>query len=339
MGQYARRVVTTKGLGQMRLSDGRRVDTWYGGDPNGSPVLYFHGTPAGRLQAALGDGAAHRAGVRLVAFSRPGYGGSTDAPTTLSSVAKDAIEVATQLGIARFACLGASGGGPYALATAANHPDLVTAVGVVAGIGPALELDKDAARDPAIRRALDGDVEGAVGLHDMALAQTNAQSSAVAVGATHAAAVGATHAAATHADDRQADDTQSDHTQADDTHGGTADVESLPWHGAHRPGSFVSPEILEPWMPGGRPGVPSYRGVSRDTIAFAVGWDIDLAAVVAPVWLWYGDHDRMVPIANGQWLHERLPTSTLVVREGAGHHGTLLPYWSQILTILGRAGG
>jgi pimeloyl-ACP methyl ester carboxylesterase len=100
----------------------------------------------------------------------------------------------------------------------------------------------------------------------------------------------------------------------------------------------VSPEILEPWMPGGRPGVPSYRGVSRDTVAFAVGWDFELSSVVAPVWLWYGDHDRMVPLAHGQWLHERLPTSTLVVREGAGHHGTLLPYWSQILTILGRAG-
>jgi pimeloyl-ACP methyl ester carboxylesterase len=289
-------VVTTKGLGQVKLSDGRRVDTWHGGDPTGSPVLYFHGTPAARLQAALGDGAAHRAGVRLVTFSRPGYGGSTDAPTTLSSVARDAVEVAGQMGIERFACLGASGGGPYALATAATHPERVTAVGVVAGIGPSFELDDGAVHDPAILMALHGDVDGAVELNDAALASSLTQPPSA-----------------------------------------TADVHG--WHPAHRPGSFVSPEILEPWMPGGRPGVPSYRGVSRDTLAFAVGWDFDLASVVAPVWLWYGDHDRMVPIANGHWLHERLPTSTLVVREGAGHHGTLLPYWSQILTILGRAGG
>ena len=296
-------MVTTKGLGHLRLSDGRRVDTWHGGDPTGSPVLYFHGTPAGRLQAALGDGPAHRAGVRLVAFSRPGYGGSTDAPTTLSSVAQDAVEVAAALGIERFACLGASGGGPFALATAAACPGRVAAVGVVAGVGPSLELDDEASRDPVIGLALAGDVEGAVALHERELASSG----------PHPPQLASTGAVA-----------ESD-----------TDARRQP----HRPGTFVSPEILEPWLPGGRPGVPSYRGVSRDTLAFAVGWDVDLASVVAPVWLWYGDHDRMVPIAHGRWLHERLPTSTLVVREGAGHHGTLLPYWSQILTILGRAGG
>jgi len=323
-------VVTTKGLGQLRLSDGRRVDTWHGGDPTGTPVLYFHGTPAGRLQAALGDGAAHRAGVRLVAFSRPGYGGSTDAPTTLSSVARDAVEVVGELGIERFACLGASGGGPYALAAAATHPDRVAALGVVAGIGPSLELDDDAMRDPAIRLAVDGDVEGAVELHDRELASFAAHPTATDTRMPSGRDTADVTAPATGG---------ADPATATGASAPTAPQAHHAWHGLHRPGAFVSPEILEPWLPGGRPGVPSYRGVSRDTIAFAVGWDFDLASVVAPAWLWYGDHDRLVPLAHGQWLHERLPTSTLVVREGAGHHGTLLPYWSQILTILGRAGG
>ena len=79
-------VVTTDGRSRVRLPDGRRLDVWQGGDPRGLPLVFFHGTPGGRLQAALGDGAAARAGVRLVAFSRPGYGGSTDGRTTLSSV-------------------------------------------------------------------------------------------------------------------------------------------------------------------------------------------------------------------------------------------------------------
>ncbi|MGW5238717.1 alpha/beta hydrolase [Monashia sp. NPDC004114] len=333
-------MVTTKGLGQVRLPDGRRVDTWHGGDPTGSPVLYFHGTPAGRLQAALGDGAAHRAGVRLLAFSRPGYGGSGDVSTTLSSVAQDAVDVAAELGIERFACLGASGGGPYALATAATHPEAVTAVGVVAGIGPVLELDEAAIDDPAIRMALDGDVDGAVELNDAALASGAAGAAGAAqqlrdVPATVARPDGDATLAPPDGDHATPDRPPHSHP----THAAYAWMsDSHLRHSGHRPGSFVSPEILEPWMPGGRPGVPSYRGVSRDTVAFAVGWDFDLASVVAPVWLWYGDHDRMVPIAHGRWLHERLPTSTLVVREGAGHHGTLLPYWSQILTILGRAG-
>ena len=42
----------------------------------------------------------------------------------------------------------------------------------------------------------------------------------------------------------------------------------------------------------------------------------------------------MVPLEHGRWLHERLPTSTLVIREGAGHLGTLMPYWREILTTL-----
>jgi pimeloyl-ACP methyl ester carboxylesterase len=98
----------------------------------------------------------------------------------------------------------------------------------------------------------------------------------------------------------------------------------------------LPPEILEPWLPGGRPGAPAYRGATRDTLAFACGWDVDLAAVTAPVWLWYGETDRMVPVEHGRWLHEHLPTSTLVVREGVGHLGTLMPYWGEILTTLGR---
>lgn len=278
-------MVTTNALGHVRLPDGRRLDTWVGGDPSGTAVVYFHGTPAGRLQAALGDGAARRRGVRLVAFSRPGYGGSSDAPTTLVSVARDTALVADRLGLERFACLGASGGGPFALAAAAVLPDRVTAVGVVAGIGPVLEIERGMAGHPAIRAALAGDLDRAVLLEDRALTTP-------------------------------------------------ALVHDEPDHRRHRLGTFVSPEILEPWAPGGRPGVPVYRGVSRDSLAFAVGWDVDLAAVRAPVWLWYGDRDRMVTLDHGRWLHEHLPTSRLVVREGVGHLGALMPYWGEMLARL-----
>ena len=264
----------------MQLPDGRVLDVWQGGDLRGSPVLFLHGTPGGRLQGALGDGAAARAGARLVAFSRPGYGGSSDARTSLASVARDAGALADTLGLDRFAVLGVSGGGPYAVATAAVLPRRVQAVGVVAGIGPLLDLDPAAAGDPAVRAAVAGDGDRAVALQD---ATTTAR-----------------------------------------------------WGAGSR--GFVSPEILEPWTPSGRPGRPSYRGASRDALAFAVGWDIDLAAVTAPVWLWYGDRDQQVPLEHGRWLHERLPTSTLVVREGAGHLATLMPYWHDILATLTRDG-
>ena len=278
-------MVTTDGRSRVRLPDGRRLDVWLGGDPRGTPLVFFHGTPGGRLQAALGDGAASRAGVRLVAFSRPGYGGSTDGPTTLTSVGTDAGSVADALGIDAFAVLGVSGGGPYAVAAAAVLPQRVRVVGVVAGIGPLLELDPSAAADPAVRAALAGHLDEAVALQDGAMTDRGRGSGP----------------------------------------GARAKV---------RVGGFVSPEILEPWTGSGRPGVPSYRGVSRDALAFTAGWDVDLGDVRAPVHLWYGDRDRTVGLEHGQWLHAHLPTSRLVVREGAGHLATLMAHWADVLTDL-----
>lgn len=85
------------------------------GDPGGAEVMYFHGTPSSRLDLCFGEQFAAECGVRLVSFDRPGYGGSTPAPFGLASIAADAHAVADELGIAGFATLGQSGGGPGAL--------------------------------------------------------------------------------------------------------------------------------------------------------------------------------------------------------------------------------
>ena len=50
----------------LALPDGRRLDYWDGGDPDGSPVLFQPGTPSGRLQGVHGHEAALEGGVRLV---------------------------------------------------------------------------------------------------------------------------------------------------------------------------------------------------------------------------------------------------------------------------------
>ena len=94
-----------------------------------------------------GDEAARRAGVRLVAANRPGYGRSDPHESGHLSVADDTSFVASLLGVERFAVLGMSVGGPYALACAARHPDRLTAAGVVAGPAPAPELDPPFPRD------------------------------------------------------------------------------------------------------------------------------------------------------------------------------------------------
>jgi pimeloyl-ACP methyl ester carboxylesterase len=81
--------------------------------------------------------AAERLGLRWIAYDRPGYGGSTRRQgRDIGSVAAEVAAVADALGIARFAVLGHSGGGPHALACGALLPERVSAVVSISGLAP-----------------------------------------------------------------------------------------------------------------------------------------------------------------------------------------------------------
>lgn len=76
-------------------------------------------------------------GFRLIGYDRPGCGGSTAMPgRVIADCADDVRAIMSELGIAKTAVWGSSGGGPYALATAAELPGAVTAVCTFASIGP-----------------------------------------------------------------------------------------------------------------------------------------------------------------------------------------------------------
>src|SRR5581483_7213701 len=92
--------------------------------------------------------------------NRPGYGQSDPYPSDHLSVADDLVHAADRLGVPRFALVGMSVGGPYALACAARHPDRVTAVGVVAA--PAMYTAPDAPRHPLADRLAGTPVDEAV---------------------------------------------------------------------------------------------------------------------------------------------------------------------------------
>jgi len=80
--------------------------------------------------------AAARRGIRLIAVDRPGYGRSDRcAGGTLLDYAGDVAGIAEIIGLDRFAVLGTSGGGCYALACATRLGSRLTRVGVVSGIG------------------------------------------------------------------------------------------------------------------------------------------------------------------------------------------------------------
>jgi pimeloyl-ACP methyl ester carboxylesterase len=127
----------------VRLSDGRTLRTYDTGGadaPGGLTVVWHHGSPqTGTPLAPLLSAAAARV-IRLVSYGRPGYGGSSPLPgRDVASAAADVAQVADALGIDRFAVMGASGGGPHALACAALLPDRVTGVVCLAGLAPFTE--------------------------------------------------------------------------------------------------------------------------------------------------------------------------------------------------------
>ncbi|KAL2820160.1 Alpha/Beta hydrolase protein [Aspergillus cavernicola] len=120
------------------LPDGRILGYAESGCPTGFPLLYFHGFPSSRLEGCAIDAIARRHGLRIIAADRPGYGLSTFQPNRgIMDWPADMQSLVDQLGIPRFAVLGGSGGGPYALACAHSLPhERLSAVGILAGAGP-----------------------------------------------------------------------------------------------------------------------------------------------------------------------------------------------------------
>src|ERR1700680_322947 len=122
----------------VRLRGGRRLRYSEAGPGAGAPLIYCHGaigTPLGRaldLDALLSD-----VGVRYVAISRPGVGGSDPAPgRTVGEFADDVRQLTEALGIQRFSVVGVSAGGPYALAIAHQLPGRVAKVAVCSSLSP-----------------------------------------------------------------------------------------------------------------------------------------------------------------------------------------------------------
>src|SRR5690349_18108964 len=117
--------------------DGRTLAIEETGDPAGRPVLVHNGTPNSRhIFAPVAADAAAR-GLRLIAYDRPGYGGSTPKPgRAVADCAADVRAICAGLGISRLAMWGISGGGPHVLACAALLPGLVAAAASLASSAP-----------------------------------------------------------------------------------------------------------------------------------------------------------------------------------------------------------
>lgn len=97
--------------------------------------------PGCRLDGRSFDKNCQRISARLITIDRPGNGLSTLANRGLTDWPNDVIAVADHLNIPRFSIIGASGGGPFALACARFIPkERLRGTTVVCGIGPVESL-------------------------------------------------------------------------------------------------------------------------------------------------------------------------------------------------------
>lgn len=277
------------------------------GDLHGLPVLAFHPGPGCARWVRVHAAAAIAAGVRLVGFSRPGYGGSTPAfPPTVATVADDAQAVADHYGLDRFAVLGVSSGTPFAAATAAALTDRVTSLALCAPLAPPRQVAEPglawADEEPGLHAlAESGDVDGAAaGIRELARREYEA----VLAG-----------------DDEALARAFRDAVPPPDQH--------LVDHLFAMALAIVVRDALED-----DDEQPCYEGLVFDSLATATG-DLHLEGITAPTQLWAGELDQVTPLAHARWYAARIPQARLTVVPG----GHLAPFVGQAEEVLRRLTG
>jgi pimeloyl-ACP methyl ester carboxylesterase len=263
--------------------DGRTLRVVEVGSADGPAIVAHHGTPGGRRLYRLEVESAEERGLRLIAYDRPGYGGSSPARgRSAADAAADVAAILDALGVERFATYGGSGGGPHALACAALLPEQCVAAATVAAVGPsdAPDLDWTAGMGEGNLAEVAAAREGRDRLTEYCRAD--------AAGILGARAEELVDAMRPHLSD--------------------VDARALT-------GDFAA-HVLAAIADGLEPGV---EGWVDDDFAFLAPWGFEPGAIGVPVLIWQGEEDLMVPAAHGRWLREHVGGAEGGVLAGEGH--------------------
>jgi pimeloyl-ACP methyl ester carboxylesterase len=265
----------------LRLRDGRRLGFRIYGDPDGTPILFLHGTPGSRLKFSIAHEAGRELGLAIVAPDRWGYG-LTEAPPapSLRAFGDDMGALMDRLGRRRFAVGGISGGGPYAAAVAACLPSRVTALALVSPVGPIA----DAGLGPSLPL-----------LHRLCFTVLPRRPRTVST------AMRAFRWSLAHTPRLAGRLTTWRAARPDKRLIGRSEVRQ---------------RILGSFSEGLRPGT---AGPNTDLAIFSRPWQVDLAAIAAPSRLWIGTRDSNVPISAARILAQRIPDCVLTELPNEGH--------------------
>ncbi len=117
--------------------DGRSLDLYLAGPPDGEVLLFHAGTPSAAAALPSRDRPDGRARPALRRLQPAGYGSSTRRPgRSVADVVDDARTVLDHLGAEHAVTIGWSGGGPHALACGALLADRIRAVATIASVAP-----------------------------------------------------------------------------------------------------------------------------------------------------------------------------------------------------------
>ncbi|MFD4143261.1 alpha/beta fold hydrolase [Streptomyces sp. NPDC058572] len=272
---------------RVHATDGRHLMVERLGDPRGRPVFLLHGTPGSRLGPAPRGMVLYQRGTQLIAYDRPGYGGSDRlAGRSIADVAEDVRAIADALGLERFAVVGRSGGAPHALACAALMPERVTRTAALVTLAP-----KDA--------------DGLDWFEGMAASNVHEYRTALADPADLVERF-ITRSAEIRKDPvKLLDDLRRELTDSDRMVVADAGVRSM---------------LLRNYREALR---TSAYGWIDDALAFLSPWGFDPADIKGPVMLWHGEKDVFAPVGHSRWLAQRIPGVTAVLEPAAAHFDAL----------------
>jgi pimeloyl-ACP methyl ester carboxylesterase len=249
----------------------------------------------------LEEGASR--GLQYLTYSRPGFGGSDRQPgRSLADCALDVAAIADQIGAEKFYVIGESGGGPHALACAALLPDRVRAVALLASGAPtdAEGLDWEEGLGEGNRKEFGAAQKGPGALREFLENEIRAMRSVKTVAQLRAAL-----------------DEHLCETDRIVINGDFGALQLAAWK-----------KIAE----------DGFWGWFDDDLALYGDWGFELDEAVAPVTVWQGCDDLIVPFAHGQWLAKKLPNADFRPLPGIGHISLVAGGYGEILDALIAAG-
>jgi pimeloyl-ACP methyl ester carboxylesterase len=288
--------------------DGRVIEFLAAGPADGLPLVLHEGTPCGLVLYAPTVRAAAIRGLRVVLAARPGYEGSTPRPgRRVVDVAQDTAAVLDDLGAATFVTLGWSGGGPHALACAAALPGRCLAAGSIAGVAPFTADGLDWLGGMAPENIAEF---GAARRGEAALTEFLDREAAMMGAITGESVASSLGGLVIEADKAVLTGAFADHIAA-----------------------CLRTAVSS--------GIAGWRD---DDLAFVRDWGFSLGwespspspapGDPAPVAVWQGDQDQMVPFAHGKWLAASIRDARVHLMPGDGHLSMTVSAFGRILDDL-----